>query len=106
MNLGVYRRIATLAGKVRREHGALDYKECVGEDLNSKTGMPFAKMVKPKRGETIMFSFVVFNSRAHRDRVNANVIKDKRLAKLMRPRAMPFDVKRMAYGGFKVLVDA
>jgi len=105
-NLKEYRRIASLAGKVWRDHGAIDYKECVGEDLNTGMGMPFPKLVKPKRGETIVFSFIVFKSRAHRDRVNAKVVKDPRLGKMMKPGAMPFDVKRMAYGGFTVLVDA
>jgi uncharacterized protein YbaA (DUF1428 family) len=102
-NLAAYRRVAARSGKVWREHGALEYKECVADHL--ETG-PFTALVRPKRGETIVFSFVVFKSRAHRDRVNARVIKDPRLADLIRPGAMPFDAKRMAYGGFKVLVDA
>jgi uncharacterized protein YbaA (DUF1428 family) len=104
--LAAYRRIATLAGKVWRDHGALDYKECIGEDLKVSMGMPFPKLVKPKAGETIAFSYILFKSRAHRDKVNAKVIQDPRLAKMMKPGAMPFDVKRMAYGGFKVIVDA
>ena len=104
--LGAYRRVAARSGKVWREHGALVYKECVGDHLDTGLGMSFTKLVKPKRGETIVFSFVVFKSRAHRDRVNAKVIKDPRLADLVRPGAMPFDAKRMAYGGFDVLVDA
>ncbi len=105
-NLAAYRRIAQKAGKVWREHGALDYKECVGDDLNVKMGLPFAKRVKLKRGETVVFSWILFKSRAHRDQVNAKVMKDPRLAKMMNPKAMPFDMKRMSYGGFKVLVDA
>jgi uncharacterized protein YbaA (DUF1428 family) len=106
-NLPAYRRIAQKAGKVWRKHGALDYKECVGDDLDVTFGLPFPRLVKPKRGETVVFAFIVFKSRAHRDRVNAKVMKDP----LMNDPAvtnmpMPFDLKRMAYGGFKVLVDA
>jgi len=104
-NLQAYARIAQKAGKVWRDHGALDYKECAGDDLNVKFGVPFPRMMKVKPGETVVFSYIVFKSRAHRDRVNAKVMKDPRLAKMMDPKAMPFDVKRMVYGGFKVLVD-
>src|SRR5215813_7186661 len=102
-NLQSYRRIAQKASKVWREHGALEYRECAGDDLNVKFGMPFPRMVKPKRGETIVFSWILFKSRAHRDQVNAKVMKDPRLAKMMDFKSMPFDCKRMAYGGFKVL---
>jgi uncharacterized protein YbaA (DUF1428 family) len=105
-NIQLYRRIAQKAGKVWRDHGALDYKECAGDDLNVKFGVPFPRMMKVKPGETVVFSYIVFKSRAHRDRVNAKVMKDPRLAKMMDPKAMPFDVKRMVYGGFKVVVDA
>lgn len=105
-NLAEYRRMARLGGRVWRDHGALQYMECVGEDLAPKMGFPFPKLVKPKPGETILFSWIVFKSRAHRDRVNAKVIADPRLAKMMKPGAMPFDMKRMSYGGFEVLVDA
>jgi uncharacterized protein YbaA (DUF1428 family) len=105
-NLKAYRRVARLSGRVWRGHGAIEYKECVADDVNTGTGIPFPRLVRPRRGETIVFSFVVFKSRAHRDRVNAKVIKDPRLATLIRPGAMPFDVSRMAYGGFTVLVDA
>jgi uncharacterized protein YbaA (DUF1428 family) len=101
-----YRRIAQKAGKVWREHGALEYRECVGDDLKVKGMVPFPRKVKLKPGETVVFSWIVYKSRAHRDRVNAKVMKDPRLAKMMEdPTSMPFDVKRMAYGGFKVLVD-
>ena len=105
-NLPAYRRMAQLAGRVWRDHGALDYKECVGQDLKTKCGIPFPRTVRVKAGETVVFSYIVFKSRAHRDRVNARVMKDPRLAKMMDPKAMPFDSKRMVYGGFKVLVDA
>jgi len=104
-NLKAYSRMAQKAGKVWRDHGALDCKECAGDDLNVKCGVPFPRMMKVKPGETVVFSYIVFKSRAHRDRVNAKVMKDPRLAKMMDPKAMPFDVKRMVYGGFKVLVD-
>lgn len=105
-NLAAYSRLARAAGKVWREHGALDYKECVGEDLKVKFGLPFPRVMKLKPGETVFFSYIVFKSRRHRDRVNAKVMKDPRLAAMMDGKKMPFDVKRMAYGGFKVLVDA
>jgi uncharacterized protein YbaA (DUF1428 family) len=105
-NLPAYRRMSATAGKVWRDHGALEYRECVGDDLAVKFGVPFPRLVKPKAGETVVFSWIVFKSRAHRDRVNAKVMQDPRLAKMMDPKAMPFDCKRMAYGGFKVLVDA
>jgi uncharacterized protein YbaA (DUF1428 family) len=104
--LNVYRRIAQKAGKIWREHGALDYKECAGDDLNVKWGVPFSRSMKIKPGETVVFAYVVFKSRAHRDRVNAKVMKDPRLAASMDASSMPFDTKRMVYGGFKVLVDA
>lgn len=105
-NLTVYRRIAKVAGKVWREHGALDYKECVGEDLAVKRGTPFPRRMKLKPGETVVFSFIVFKSRAHRDKVNAKVMKDPRLTEMMNEKAMPFDMKRMAYGGFEVIANA
>ena len=105
-NLLAYRRMAVKAGKVWREHGALEFKECVGEDLKTKKIKSFPSLVKPKPGETVVFSWIVFKSRAHRDAVNAKVMKDPRLAKMMDMKAIPFDSKRMAYGGFKVMVDA
>ena len=104
-NLPAYRRIAHKAGKIWREHGALEYRECAGDDLDVKFGVPFPRNVKLKPGETVVFSWIVFKSRAHRDRVNAKVMKDPRLAAMMDPKAMPFDAKRMIYGGFKVRVD-
>ena len=104
-NLDAYRRIAQKAGRVWREHGAVEYRECVGDDLKVKMGVPFTRLVKVKPGETVVFSWIVYKSRAHRDRVNAKVMKDPRLATMMDPKAMPFDLKRMAYGGFKIIVD-
>ena len=104
-NVDAYRRIARKAGKIWREHGALEFRECVGDDLNAPMGVPFPRTIKLKPAETVMFSWIVFRSRAHRDRVNAKVMKDPRLAN-MDPKSMPFDSSRMLYGGFKVLVDA
>jgi uncharacterized protein YbaA (DUF1428 family) len=103
-NIAAYRRIAAKAGKIWREHGALEYKECIGEDLAAKFCLPFTKSVKLKPRETVVFSFIVFKSRAHRDRVNAKVMKDPRIAG-MGTQEMPFDMKRMVYGGFATLVD-
>ena len=104
-NLAVYRRMAQSAGKVWREHGALEYRECVGDYLNTKMGVPFPRAAKAKRGEVPVFSWIVYKSRAHRDSVNARVMKDPRIAKMMQGKT-PFDVKRMAYGGFRVIVEA
>jgi len=104
-NVQAYRRMAQKAGKVWRELGALEFRECAGDDLNIEMGTSFTRMMKLKRGETVFFSWIVFKSRAHRDAVNAKVMKDPRIAKMMDPKAMPFDSKRMVYGGFKVLVD-
>src|SRR5512134_3359160 len=81
--LDAYRRMAQKAGKVWREHGAVEYLECVGDDLNVKMGVPFPRRVRAKRGEAVFFSFIVYKSRAHRDRVNAKVMKDPRLASMM-----------------------
>jgi uncharacterized protein YbaA (DUF1428 family) len=99
-----YRRMSQRAGKVWREHGAVEYRECVGDDLKMKMGVPFPRLAKAKPGEAVVFSWIVYKSRAHRDRVNAKVMKDPRLAKMMKE-PMPFDVKRMSMGGFKVIVD-
>jgi uncharacterized protein YbaA (DUF1428 family) len=104
-NVDAYRRIARKAGKVWREHGALEYRECVGEDVPKGEVTSFPLSVKVKRGETVVFSWIVFKSRAHRDRVNAKVMSDPRLADMMDPKAMPFDTERMIYGGFDVIVD-
>ncbi len=105
-NLAAYRRMAKKAGKVWREHGALDYKEWVSDDVKVGKLTSFPRSVKLKRGETVVFSWIVYKSRAHRDRVNAKVMKDPRLADVMDPKSMPFDGKRLIYGGFKLLVLA
>ena len=104
-NLPAYRRMAQKAGKVWREHGALEFRECAGDDLKVKMGIPFPRLAKLKPGETAVFSWIVYKSRAHRDTVNAKVMKDPRLAKMMDPKNMPFDSKRMSYGGFNVIVE-
>lgn len=102
-NLQAYAAMAKKAGKIWMEYGALEYCECIGEDLDVKFGMPFAKLVKPKAGETVVFSWIVYKSRAHRDRVTAKVMKDERLQQDQKE--MPFEMKRMAYGGFEIIVD-
>jgi len=102
--IALYKKIARKAGRIWREHGALDYRECVGDDLKVKFGLPFPKLTKAKAGETVVFSYIVYKSRAHRDKVNAKVMADKRLK--MEGTEMPFDMKRMAYGGFKTMVAA
>jgi uncharacterized protein YbaA (DUF1428 family) len=104
--LAAYRRMAQKAGKIWRQHGAIDYKECAGDDLKNKWGVTFPRAAKTRPGETVIFSWIVYKSRADRDRVNAKVMKDPRLKSMMDPKSMPFDVKRMAYGGFRVIVDA
>ena len=103
-NLAAYRRMAKKAGKVWREHGALDYKEWISDDVKVGKLTSFPRSVKLKPGETVVFSWIVYKSRAHRDRVNAKVMKDPRLADMMDPKSMPFDGKRLIYGGFKKLV--
>ena len=106
-NLPAYRRIAQKAGRIWRELGALEYRECIGDDLDHKNmAVSFPRQMKIRKGEAVAFSWIVYRSRAHRDSVNAKVMKDPRIAKMMSGKAQPFDVKRMLYGGFKVLVDA
>ena len=103
--LEAYRRLARKAGKIWREHGALEFKECVADDVKVGKWTSFPRSVKLKRGETVVFSYIVYKSRAHRDKVNAKAMKDKRFAG-MDMKSMPFDGKRMIYGGFKVMVEA
>jgi uncharacterized protein YbaA (DUF1428 family) len=105
-NVDAYRRLARKAGKIWKEYGALEFKECVADDVKKGKWTSFPRSVKLKPSETVMFSYIVYKSRADRDRINAKVMKDKRLEKMMDGSAMPFDGKRMIYGGFKVLVDA
>lgn len=104
--LAEYRKMATEAGKVWKEHGALEYVEALGDDLKIKgLSMNFPKMSGMKRGETVYFSFIIYKSRKHRDAVNKKVMSDPRLQKMMDPKNPPFDCQRMAYGGFKAVVD-
>ena len=104
-HLARYLRIARLAGKVWMQYGALGYKECVGDDLKQPFGIPFPRLARLKPGEVVLFSFIVYKSRAHRDRVNKKVMKDPRILKMMQPNQMPFDDKRMTYGGFRTIVS-
>ena len=104
-NLAAYRRLARKAGKVWRDHGAIEFKECIADDVKVGKWTSFPRSVKLKPSETVVFSYIIYKSRAHRDRVLAKVMKDKRIAS-MDPKSMPFDAKRMIYGGFKVLVEA
>jgi uncharacterized protein YbaA (DUF1428 family) len=101
--LAAYRSIAKKAGKVWREHGALEYTECVADDVKKGKWTSFPRSVKLKTGETVVFSWIVYKSRKDRDRVLKKVMSDSRLKKMMNPKAMPFDGKRMIYGGFKTL---
>lgn len=103
-NLDKYRRVARQAGKLWKEHGALEYCECVGDDLQTKFGPGFLKGAGAKKGETVIFSWIVFRSKAHRDRVNAKVMKDPRIAAMCELSDPAFDCKRVFYGGFKTLV--
>ena len=102
-NAAAYRRIAQKAGKIWREYGALEYVECIGDDVKPGKHTSFPQSVKLKPGEVVWFSFIVFKSRKHRDRVNAKVMKDPRIQ--MDPAQMPLDGKRMIYGGFEARVD-
>ena len=104
-NLKAYFTMAQKAGKIWREHGALEYRECVGDDLNVKMGLPFPRLAKLKAGETVVFSWIVYRSRAHRNKVNAKVIKAPRMNDMCDAKSMPFDMKRMSFGGFSVLVS-
>ena len=103
-NLKEYRKMANLSGKVWREHGALQYVECIADDVKKGKVTSFPKSVKLKAGEVVMFSWIVYKSRAHRDRVLAKVMKDPRLASMMDGERMPFDGMRMFWGGFKTFV--
>jgi len=103
-NVAAYQRLARQACKVWLEHGALDYRECIGDDLKVPVGIPFPKLSKAKKGETVVFAYIVYKSRAHRDQVNKKVMADPRLTEMCNPQKMPFDCKRMTYGGFKTLV--
>ena len=104
-NLDAYRTMARKAGKIWREYGALEYQECIADDVKPGKTTSFPQSVKLKDGETVVFSWIIYKSRKHRDSVNAKVMKDPRLAAMMDPKTMPFDAKRMVWGGFKSLVE-
>lgn len=103
-HLATYRRMARLAGKVWKEHGALEYRECVGDDFKYPGARPWPKLMKTKPGETVVFAWIVYRSKGHRNRVNRLVMKDPRM-RMGPDDKMPFDMKRMMVGGFKVVVD-
>jgi uncharacterized protein YbaA (DUF1428 family) len=105
-NRAAYLRMARLGRKVWMEHGALEYHECIGDDVPYGKRTSFPRSVKLKASETVWFSWIVYKSRKHRDAVNAAVMQDKRMHPYMNPKAMPFDAKRMIFGGFKTLVDS
>jgi len=104
--LNAYRRMATLASQIWREYGALEYAECVGDDMKVKMGVSFPKLAKAKAGEVVVFAWITYRSRADRNKVNAAVMKDPRLSSMCDPSNPPFDMKRMSYGGFKTIVSA
>ncbi|HEY8154110.1 MAG TPA: DUF1428 domain-containing protein [Myxococcota bacterium] len=104
-NAAAYRRMARKAGKVWRDHGALEYRECMAEDVKPGKSTSFPQSVKLEKNEVVWFSWIVYKSRKHRDRVNAAVMKDPRLASMMDPTKLPFDGKRMIFGGFEIQVD-
>ena len=104
-NLAAYRKLARRAGKIWREHGALEYVECVADDVSAGKTTSFPQSVKLKRGEVVVFSWIIYKSRRDRDRINKLVMSDPRLADMMDPKSLPFDGKRMFFGGFKTLVE-
>jgi uncharacterized protein YbaA (DUF1428 family) len=103
--LKAYLALARKGAKIWREYGVLDYKECVDDELASKFALPFPRGIRSKPGEAIVFSWIVYKSKAHRDRVNARIMKDPRFTAMCDPQDMPFECKRMLYGGFKVVVS-
>jgi uncharacterized protein YbaA (DUF1428 family) len=104
-NLDAYRRMARKAGNIWKEYGAIEYVECVADDVKPGKVTSFPQAVKLKPDETVVFSWIVYKSRTHRDSVNAKVMKDPRLASMMDPKDMPFDAKRMFWGGFKTMLE-
>ena len=103
--LAEYRRIARAAGKIWKEFGAIDYRECMGDDVSGKAARPFARCTRLKHGEVVCFSWIVYKSKADRNRINARIMKEPRILKMMDPKNPIFDMKRMAYGGFKSMVS-
>jgi uncharacterized protein YbaA (DUF1428 family) len=106
-NVKAYRRMAAEGARIWKKHGALEYRECEGDDLKVKMGLPFPRGLKVKKGETVFFSWIVYKSKAHRDQVNARVMKEmEKKYEGAASKSMPFDDKRMLYGGFKISVEA
>ena len=103
-NFAKYRKMAKLFGKICREYGALEYAECIADDIKKGKVTSFARSVKLKAGETVIFSWAVYKSRAHRNSVTKKVMKDPRIAKMMDPKKLPFDGMRMFWGGFKTFI--
>jgi uncharacterized protein YbaA (DUF1428 family) len=103
--LAEYKKISLKAGKVWKDHGAIDYHECVADDVKVGKWTSFPRSVKLKKNETVVFSWITYKSRKHRDAVMKKVMADKRLADMMNPKSMPFDTKRMIFGGFKSFID-
>lgn len=104
-NLEAYKKIASTCGAVWREHGALQYRECIADDVKPGKLTSFPQSVNLEEGETVVFSWIVYESRAHRDQVNEKVMKDPRMVEIMKPGSAPFDGKRLIYGGFEMFLD-
>lgn len=104
-NLDRYRELATLVGKIYREHGALQFRECIADDVKSGKLTSFPQSVNLEEGETVFFAWIMYESRAHRDEVNEKVMKDPRSAEMAKPENRPFDGKRMIFGGFEMVID-
>jgi uncharacterized protein YbaA (DUF1428 family) len=104
-NVEAYRAMSVKCGQIWREHGALQFRECIGDDVKPGKLTSFPQSVDLREGETVVFSWIVYQSRAHRDEVNDKVMKDPRMAEMMKPEDMPFDGKRMIYGGFEMIID-
>ena len=102
----IYRSIAEKASKIWKEHGALEYRECVGDDLDVKEQVPFPRIAGAGAEDTVVFAWIVYKSREHRDEVNAKVMADPRMNEMCGDGGMPFDCSKMAYGGFKTIVEA
>ena len=104
-NIAAYHKMAAAAAKIWMEYGALQYFETVGDDINANFGMPFTKLAKTAKNETVVFSWIIYKNKAHRDKVNKLIMKDPRIENMMKNKKMPFDGNKMSYGGFKVLVE-
>lgn len=104
-NVDAYKKMSNTCGAIWREYGALEYRECIGDDVKPGEHTSFPQAVKLEDGETVVFAWIVYESRAKRDEVNEKVMKDPRLEAWMKPESLPFDGKRMFWGGFEMIVD-